>query len=192
MATKKITTFFTKNGVPETGLSPLMTIRELDPVNPALSTVVVNGLPMTEIGGGWYRYDYASYDYTKDYVFLSDGGASLSAFERYQTAANESYQEDNAYETWTSVGTDYLDLGSMGRYINDMHTDTQQLRIDVTSAIILIQTLLKYDENRTKIDKTAKTLTIYDNDGTTPLKVFSLRDSTGTPSVTEVVERVPL
>lgn len=191
MATKIISSFFTKNGSPETGLTPLITIRELDPTNPALSTVVVNGAVVTEVGGGWYRYDFTTYDVTKDYVMTVDGGGSLAAHERYQSGANNSFKEENADETWNSPATGFLTLGTMGWLLNQIGADTQQIRIDVTSAISLIDTLLDYDENRTKIDKIAKTLTIYDDSGTTAIKVFDLKDSNGAPSVTEVCERVP-
>jgi len=55
----------------------------------------------------------------------------------------------------------------------------------------LLDALIKYDKNKTKIDPTAKTLTVYDDDNSTPIAIFDLKDSTGAPSVTEVFERVP-
>lgn len=55
----------------------------------------------------------------------------------------------------------------------------------------LISTLYKYENNRTKVDPNNHTLTIYDNDGTTPLKVFNLRDFSSQPSYVEVAEKVP-
>ena len=45
---------------------------------------------------------------------------------------------------------------------------------------------------RTRIDPTSKTLTVYDEDCTTILRVFNLYDSTGTPSVVDVCERKPV
>ena len=191
MARKVITTFFTKKGAPETGLSPTITIRELDDINPATTTVVVNAQPMAEIGDGWYVYDFTSYDVTKSYTFVAEGGATLPDAERWQPGVNDSFQEEITDTVWNATATDYITLGTMGWLQNQAAGDTQQILINVAAATSLINTLLKYDQNRTKIDKDAKTLTIYDNDGTTPLKVFDLKNSFGNPSVTEVCERVP-
>lgn len=192
MATKIITSFFTQNGVPKTGLSPIITIIKLDKVNPLLNTTVIAGAGMTEVGSGWYRYNFSTYDFSENYIFTADGGGILADFERYNTAANESYGEDISYLTWEESSVFHVAGGTTGFLLNQISADTTQIRIDTTNAISLLQTLLKYDTNRTKIDKTAKTLTIYDNDNTTPIKVFSLKDSTGTPSITEIVERLPI
>ena len=51
--------------------------------------------------------------------------------------------------------------------------------------------ILKYSANRTKIDKIAKTLTVFDDNGTTPIKVFDLKDFNGVASITEIAERAP-
>ena len=59
----------------------------------------------------------------------------------------------------------------------------------IATAVALAQTILKYQANRTKIDPNAYTLTIYDNDGVTPIRVFNLKDFNGLPSLTEVAER---
>jgi hypothetical protein len=63
--------------------------------------------------------------------------------------------------------------------------------VALTSIADVLTLLQKYEENRSVIDKTANTLTIYDDDDVTPILVFSLLDSTGTPSTDEVAERVP-
>jgi len=47
------------------------------------------------------------------------------------------------------------------------------------------------DTNRTKIDDVAKTLTVYDDDCTTVLRVFQLLDQNGNPSTDSVCERKP-
>ena len=54
----------------------------------------------------------------------------------------------------------------------------------------LIKGLVKHAQNRWKIDNNQ--LTIYDNDGTTPLYVFDLKDSSGNPTETNPYERVPV
>ena len=49
----------------------------------------------------------------------------------------------------------------------------------------------KVSINRTLIDEVTNTVIIFDDDGTTPLYEFDLKDRNGTPSTTEVFERVP-
>lgn len=43
---------------------------------------------MTEIGNGFYKYDFVAYDNSKNYAILCDGGNTLSDDERYQGGAN--------------------------------------------------------------------------------------------------------
>lgn len=191
MVNKIISVFFTNNGVPATGLSPTIDIWDLDQANPLVNTLVINDGSLTEIGGGFYRYDFASYDPSKNYSFVVDGGLGLPTVERYHVGANESYQQEIVDGTWNATSSDYLVLGSMGEKISQISADAQQIRIDVTTCNSLLTTLLKYERNRTRLDKVAKTLTIYDDDGITPLTVFDLKDSAGNPSVIEVCERIP-
>ena len=78
MSTISLTAFFTEAGVPKTGLSPTVTAWDV-----ADSSVDVNGEAMTEIAGGWYKYEWSSFDLTKDYVARADGGAGQPTGERY-------------------------------------------------------------------------------------------------------------
>lgn len=50
--------------------------------------------------------------------------------------------------------------------------------------------ILKHTKNRWKI--AANQLTVYDDDGVTPLQVFNLKDSSGAPTMTEPYERDPV
>ncbi len=51
--------------------------------------------------------------------------------------------------------------------------------------------MLKYSKNRTYIDPIAYTLTIYEDDDTTVLRVFDLKDENGVASITSIFERLP-
>lgn len=62
----------------------------------------------------------------------------------------------------------------------------------LTSITDAANLLLKYQENRTVIDKLNNTLTVYDDDGVTPILTFTLLNSLGSPSTDEVAERVPV
>jgi len=78
MATINLTAYFTENGAPKTGLSPTVTVWDaLD------ASVDVSAQSMTEIAGGWYKYQWSSFDLTKDYVARADGGEGQPSGERY-------------------------------------------------------------------------------------------------------------
>lgn len=90
--TKRFTAFFLTDGnAPATGLSPTITI-----YNRTDATTEVSGASMTEVGGGLYEYNLVTYDYTKDYLAVADGTATLTGANRYVSMANESYVNDIA------------------------------------------------------------------------------------------------
>lgn len=84
-------------------------------------------------------------------------------------------------------------LGDFVLHIEAVNADPTDLIDEITSTTVTdsLTALLKYQTNRTKIDATTSTLTIYDNDKITPLHVFYLKDSTGALSTTQIVERTP-
>jgi hypothetical protein len=99
---------------------------------------------------------------------------------------------------WDRTAIANADAGSFGQFINLIKAATDATAIDVVElktkvddATALITTLIKYEANRTKIDQTAKTLTVFDDDGVTPFRVFDLRNFAGQASITEVAERAP-
>ena len=68
--------YFHHQGTPRTGLAPQITVYNLtEGTNP------VAGVAMTEVGLGWYKYEYAG-DETDHYVFTVDS-VLLSGLERY-------------------------------------------------------------------------------------------------------------
>jgi hypothetical protein len=195
-----INSYFTFGGVPAVGLTPTIKIWEVVAGAPITYVLVVNGANVTVGNGdGFYSYDFTLHNTTKNYIVRVDGGNTLPPNERYNIAAIEEVAGTGSFTVqdivdgvWDEPASSHIVADSMGAYQNETHADVQQLRIDMTTAISLISTLLKYERNRTKIDKTAMTLTVYDDNGTTVLKVFNLKDSLGNPSVTEVCERVPV
>lgn len=67
-----------------------------------------------------------------------------------------------------------------------------ETRNNTEAILVLLDLVRKYDSNRTRIDPIAQTLTVYDDDGVTPLTIFELKDEDGNLSITEVYERDPL
>ena len=77
-----ITTFFTENNSPKTGLSPTIRIRKLSD-----NSLVITDAAMTEVGDGIYKYNFSVYDESIDYVFRVDA-ATDSVDSRYQFGSN--------------------------------------------------------------------------------------------------------
>lgn len=184
--TKIITVFY---GV--TGIFPTIDIYELNSTNSSINNLIINAGSLTEIGGGWYRYDFTTYSPTINYVYTIDGGSSLTVDVRYKVGGNESYVEDISSEVWNEDATNHLISGSTGFTLLQVKADTTSISINQVTLTTLINTMLKYERNRTKIDVVNNTLTVFDDDGSTPLTVFNLKDHLGAPSIAEVAERVP-
>lgn len=74
-----ITSFFTNQGVPATGLTPTIRIWEL-----ATGGLVITDAPLSEVGGGVYKYDFAGFDPLVNYEFRADAGVGLNGdYDRY-------------------------------------------------------------------------------------------------------------
>lgn len=188
MTTKLITAHYTINGTPATGLSPVIYIIS---VSQSGNVLEINGDSLSEIGMGWYRYDFAVYDPMLSYVFTIDGGTGLQPHDRYKYGGNESYVEDVSSGVWEEESTNHTNTGTTGLMLNQIKADTTTTVINTGTLQALVNTLLKYERNRTKLNSTNHTLTVYDDDCVTPLTVFKLRDHAGNPSITEICERSP-
>ena len=128
---------------------------------------------MVEVGDGFYKYTFTAYDPTKEYLFRTDGGASLPVSERFQRVSSR----NSAFDTWSQQRSDFVASGTFG--------------LSITTALAVLDLLVKFESNRTRVDPDLKTLTVFDDDGITPIHVFDLTDFSGAPSVTEIAERVP-
>jgi hypothetical protein len=194
-----ITSFFTNNGVPATGLTPTILIYSVTGTGEAL---IVTADPMLEVGNGFYQYVFIGYNSTSNYLFRTDGGSSLDITERYQvgtidvSAIDPGSITDISNSVWESTATNFTTSGTTGMLLNQIDSTTSaiagNLYVNANSVLDLINLLLEYETNRTLIDPVAKTLTIFQNDCATPLRIFELLDTTGTPSITEVAERRPV
>lgn len=78
-----LTAYFTNSGVPATGKNPVITVWEIG------GGVVVNAAPMTEVAGGFYYYNFAGYDYEKDYA-IQAYESTLPTNEKYVVGSNDS------------------------------------------------------------------------------------------------------
>lgn len=78
-----IVAYFTDAGSPATGLTPTISVWDLS------GSVIVNAQNMVEVAGGFYSYNFSTYDEDEDYVIRADGGGSLSNSDRYVYSTNE-------------------------------------------------------------------------------------------------------
>lgn len=212
MAQIEINSLFTNSGIPAAGLGggyPSVRIWE---VNGNVQTLII-GTPsgsgqntdgiMSEItvsspasGDGFYTFlftDLIGYDATKKYLIRSDGGPTLPDTDRYQTASIDPIEETIINGVWDEpLAPDHQIVGSAGLTLSQIKADTTLLFLDVAAVQNIVDLILKYDTNRTKIDDVNKTLTVYDDDCTTVLRVFNLLDQFGNPSTDSVCERKPV
>jgi len=84
-----ILAFYTRNGIPETGLAPVLDIWRVRD-----NTKLISAQAMAEVGGGFYKYDFTGYDPQEDYAVRCDGGSTLPTGDRYVYAGNEGYHDD--------------------------------------------------------------------------------------------------
>jgi len=210
MAQIEINSLFTNGGTPQSGLTPTVRIWEVDG---AIQTLIVgastgtgqntDGL-MSEIfdsgspatSDGFYTFLFTTligYDPTKNYLVRTDGSGALPAVDRYQTSPIDPFEETIINGVWDEqIAPDHLGVGSSGLILNQIKADTTSLFLDINDVNTLVTTILKYDTNRTKIDDINKTLTVYDDDCSTVLRVFQLLDQAGNPSTSSVCERKPI
>ena len=99
---------------------------------------------------------------------------------------------NNNFSTINSSFSTIVDLLTvLDAKIDVTQSEISDIDVDLTQLLTILEELRKFNFNRSLIDPTQKTLTIFDDDGATPLVVFSLKDSLGNPSIEEVAERDP-
>lgn len=83
---------FTSSGLPAIGLTPTVKIWDI-----GNSVAVLPPTAMTEVGDGIYKYDFTSYDSSKKYIFVFDGGITLLPGERFHYASNDIFLASTSF-----------------------------------------------------------------------------------------------
>lgn len=214
MAQVTINSFITNNGSPATAIkendSSYPRVRIWSVVGGVYNLIIgePNGSQQSTDGtmdevtdgsseDGFYSYvfdDTLGYDPSTTYLVRVDAGLSVTQSERYQVASltPEQTEEGIADSVWQASSSDYLDVNQMGGRANSTFNNTGQLLLDVSDVETIVQLILKYDTNRTKINTSTSELIVYDDDCQTELRRFKLLDDGGQPSVTDVIERRPI
>lgn len=136
-----ITTFFNNSVGPITGLIPTAKIKELD------TGILVASGTMSEIGNGFYKFDFVGYDITKNYTVLYDA-VTLPLPYRYKSSSS----------------------GEWGTIINniDLTSDEIDFRVNLIKKIWKNKLILS--------DGDTKNLVIYEDDDVTPVIKYSVTD----------------
>lgn len=136
---------FSHDGVPATALSPIVKIYDIN-----TSVPLVDWELASELGDGFYKYDFDEYTENGDYAILCDS-VTLSGSERYVYASSGEYGES---------------LSLINAAVNE---------IDVRTALIK-----KIHVNRLVLqDGSTNNWILYNDDNVTPLLVFSIVDKDG-------------
>ena len=147
---------FTDTGLPKTGLSPIINVWKSD------GALVVDEQIMVERAGGFYDYDFSSYDNNENYVFRADGGLSLSDYDRYVYGTN-----------------DVSDLAKMGEYdttLSGIQAGLSNIETCMFRALGLMQENQYLDQTNYITYRGVKLLT------SGRLRIYSVSGSVGTDS----------
>lgn len=127
-------------------------------------------------------------------VETGTGGSSGSSLTK-QDVRDAMALTSNLPPSNDSIDKKLDDIKTIGQSSATVLTDIQGriTTLDMRSQNIkeLVEILLKYSRNRTRVDKTNNTLTVFDDDTLTPLRVFDLLDQSGNPSTEDISERIP-
>lgn len=84
MRDMNIAAFHTKDGLPETGLTPVIDIWKVSD-----NSQVISADSMAEVGGGFYKYFFSGVNINEEYLVRTDAGGTISDAERYTFAGIE-------------------------------------------------------------------------------------------------------
>lgn len=173
---------------------------EGDPVNvptefPASTTIELNTSNLVDLirvsGDGTSNGDYPDVFQIAAEV-RNELATELSRIDApVSSRASQTSVDNLRTEMETSFDTVVNLLNVLDSKIDLVSDQIQYIDVDMDQMLTILAELKKFNFNRSKIDPTAKTLTIYDDDDTTPLVVFNLLDTNQQGSVEEVAEKVP-
>lgn len=131
---------------------------------------------ITELGYGLYKFDYVA---AEPVAYVIDGGASLPAESRY--VSGTLYPGGSTTVSNTSLAA--------------LNENIAQLDARVQMAVEFLSLLNKLEFGKWKIETTgpdANHMIFFDEDGTTPIAKFALKDALGNLTFRSVMEREPI
>jgi len=150
-------------------------------------TIIVSNLICPEVATAYYSttFDLSGVDDGEYAVYMTDSNGN-------QVGEGDLYVRNEREVTQQYFFNGSLD--SVANVLNcenneDMRGTDGANTVTPDNANILLAR--KHLTNRDKIDVNTNTLIRYDDDGTTPIETFDLKDAAGNPSSTEVFEKDP-
>jgi len=215
MSKDVITYFEDDSEEPLLGLTPTIRIR-----NVADNSLIITDASMEEIGDGAYKYTFASYDSTINYFIRCNAGVAIKG--RYNAISTNQDLELDILAIPTSPlltndsRLDHLDadvssrLSTIGYIAPDntsiadikadvenvtyglsaIKTDTGNTVTSVNTMAVDVALIKKVESKRWKIINNQ--MIFYDDDNTTPILTFDLKDDLGNPTMSSPFERMPV
>ena len=151
------------------------------PVFPALASSLVTGIDSSQIA----TPESIRTELTPELTLIDTSVSSRAS----QTSVNNLQSDVTNIET--KVDAVDLLVNNIDTNVTTIDGRVDAIQVDITNIIDVIDTIRKYHTNRSFINKNNHTLTIYEDNGTTPFKVFDLKDDNGVASVEKIFERLP-
>ena len=124
---------------------------------------------MTHISDGLYKYNFSTYDDSIDYVFLADGGISLSASSegRYQFGNNEIGQVTNQADSISaSIASELSIIAGLVQRNQRITNLTYDANDNLLTSILSIYTSASDANSETSPIKQFQLNAVYNIDGT--------------------------
>lgn len=89
-----------------------------------------------------------------------------------------------------SLIDDSISSRSSQTSVDAVQTTSDAIEVTLSNMALVIDDVLKYGKNNTKIDAANKQLIIYDDNGIDEIKRYDLKDRNGVASIVEIFERI--
>lgn len=166
-----LSAFFTNLGVPAESLSPTITV-----IDCSDNSIVIDAQVMTEVGVGWYKYNFTTHDQSKEYE-VTCYESTLPTVEKYVV-----FTLDAA-----------ADVPTVGEIADAVFDEVMSGHNAPGTAGYALEMIRKIEMGRWKL--TNNTMTFYDDNGTTPILSFNITDKNGDEIVLDdsaPAERTPV
>jgi len=148
-----VTAFFTYFGSPKLGLTPTISIWRVSD-----NVLLINEVGMSEVGGGFYKYNFVAYDGQQEYAIRCDGGVAQPFKERYMYAGNEGFHDDIL-----DIKDDVSAIDTLVRRILGLSQENYRLFNTVYDGTgeRLVSCLIKIYNNKSDCDNDVNEITSY-------------------------------
>ena len=94
--------------------------------------------------------------------------------------------------TDSTVNTINSTVNTINSTVNTMNATVNGVDVTLNNVLSIVQEVLKYGKNRSRIDPVNYQMIIYEDDGITELKRYNLKDRNNVASILEIFDKVPV